>query len=424
MITRIEVDGFKSLRGFSLEFEPLTAIIGANGAGKSNLFDVLRLLSLLPRMNVTEALRSLRGHIRDQFSQTKGGPGNRITISVEFLLDLAKANGNQQSTRWRYFICIERIARASGMTEELAITDEKLTSLCSTEDSWMANHSDFQPRARYDDEQNFVVRREVIDSRWHRVTASFGRENVHFERDESPLYSLLWSRDPAYAIEDIGEELSRIRFLHPDPGQLRLPSERGAGAMLLPDGSNLPTALASTTPEVRAQIRADLAQLVPGFRSFDIVPSDDELRLDIEFSDDTRVPARILSDGTLRLFAVLTLLRTQRSRGVIAIEEPENGIYPGRLRALVKSLEAAIADVPGQLPPQIILNSHSPALVAALHHRPELLVFADLVRLRDGLRSTRMRHVRSEKTQAHDHSTVSPDEIEQYLDTARPDEEA
>jgi hypothetical protein len=59
-----------------------------------------------------------------------------------------------------------------------------------------------------------------------------------------------------------------------------------------------------------------------------------------------------------------------------------------------------------------------------LSHRPELLVFADLIRLQDGLRSTRMRHVRTDKADARDHSTVSPDEIEQYLDTARPDEEA
>jgi predicted ATPase len=414
MITRIEVDGFKSLRGFSLEFESLTAVIGANGAGKSNLFDVLKLLSLLPRMNVTEAFRSLRGHIRDQFSQTKDGLGDEITIAADFLLrpdatpvhvdpsipsfphDLA-----QNSNRVRYRIHIARIARQSGMVEEIAIMGESLEPIDFAEDSWMKCHPDLASLTRY----------APVDF----VIGSPATTRYDFSILAGTLGGLL---------RTVAEELSGIRLLHPDPGKLRMPSERGAGAMLLSDGSNLPTALASTTPETRAQIRADLADLVPGFRTFEVVPNDDELRLDIEFSDGTRTPARALSDGTLRLLAVLTLLRTQPSRGIIAVEEPENGIYPGRLRALMKKFEAAVLPVPGQLPPQIILNSHSPSLVAALSHRPELLVFADLIRLQDGLRSTRMRHVRTEKAETRDHSTVSPSEIENYLDTARPEEEA
>jgi len=39
MITRIEIDGFKTFRNFSLELAPLQVIVGLNGAGKSNLFD-------------------------------------------------------------------------------------------------------------------------------------------------------------------------------------------------------------------------------------------------------------------------------------------------------------------------------------------------------------------------------------------------
>jgi hypothetical protein len=35
-----------------------------------------------------------------------------------------------------------------------------------------------------------------------------------------------------------------------------------------------------------------------------------------------------------------------------------------------------------------------------------------------------MRHVRTEEAETRDHRTVSPNEIEQYLDTARPEEEA
>ena len=39
MLTRIEIDGFKNLLGFSAEFGPFTFIAGPNAVGKSNLFD-------------------------------------------------------------------------------------------------------------------------------------------------------------------------------------------------------------------------------------------------------------------------------------------------------------------------------------------------------------------------------------------------
>jgi predicted ATPase len=293
------------------------------------------------------------------------------------------------------------------MTEALEIAEERVSALRLSDDSWIPRHPALLPLLRDDNEARSSIHKPAHPRHPDAATRQ---------------HSLL---SHGYSgIEDVAVEMTSIRHLHPDPGKLRIPSERGAGAMLLPDGSNLPTALASTTPETRAQIRADLADLVPGFRSFDIFPNDDELRLDIEFSDGTRTPARVLSDGTLRLLAVLTLLRTHQSRGVIAIEEPENGIYPGRLRALMKKLEAATSPTTNRMPPQVILNSHSPSLVAALSHRPECLVFADLVRLRDGLRSTRMRHVRTDDAETRDHRTVSPNEIEQYLDTARPEEEA
>jgi AAA15 family ATPase/GTPase len=50
MLTRVEIDGFKSLRGVALDCEPLLGIIGANGAGKSNLFEALSILKAVGRL--------------------------------------------------------------------------------------------------------------------------------------------------------------------------------------------------------------------------------------------------------------------------------------------------------------------------------------------------------------------------------------
>ncbi len=43
MIRRIQIKDYKSLKNVEMELQPLTVIMGPNAAGKSNLFDALRL---------------------------------------------------------------------------------------------------------------------------------------------------------------------------------------------------------------------------------------------------------------------------------------------------------------------------------------------------------------------------------------------
>lgn len=60
MITRIEIDGFKSFKDFAMEFTPLTVIAGANASGKSNLFDALQLLSDIAEVELSEVFDMTR----------------------------------------------------------------------------------------------------------------------------------------------------------------------------------------------------------------------------------------------------------------------------------------------------------------------------------------------------------------------------
>ena len=50
MLTRIEIDGFKTFEGFSMDLAPFLSILGPNASGKSNLFDAIRFLSQLATM--------------------------------------------------------------------------------------------------------------------------------------------------------------------------------------------------------------------------------------------------------------------------------------------------------------------------------------------------------------------------------------
>jgi AAA15 family ATPase/GTPase len=88
MLTRVEIDGFKSFENFELALPPFAVILGPNASGKSNLFDALRLLSRLAVMDVRSAMRELRGEPNELFRHLPDGSiAPRMRFAVETLLE-------------------------------------------------------------------------------------------------------------------------------------------------------------------------------------------------------------------------------------------------------------------------------------------------------------------------------------------------
>ncbi|MDR2499037.1 MAG: AAA family ATPase, partial [Tannerellaceae bacterium] len=108
MITRIEIDGFKSFKDFVMEFTPFTVLAGANGSGKSNLFDALQLLSRLAEMELKTAFGGLRGEGYELFTKYDDETSAKeMSFAVEMLVDKrVKDNwGGEimlENTRMRY----------------------------------------------------------------------------------------------------------------------------------------------------------------------------------------------------------------------------------------------------------------------------------------------------------------------------------
>ncbi|WP_170319415.1 AAA family ATPase [Polyangium spumosum] len=423
MITRIEIDGFKSLRAFSLDLEPLTAIVGPNGAGKSNLFDALALLAKVAETNLVTAFKGGRGRIRDQFARTPEGVERSMRFAVELLLLPGSSRHELGQSRVRYEVEIERTIERGGL-DGLVITRERLLPLRQGADAWIEHHPHWGPLARYGTAELCVELEGASGpERIVRMEPGDGGPSLSVDigRDRS-LLSLPYALVTAL-VEATSRELRSFRLLHLEPHRLTKPSDRAAGTTLAEDGSNLPTVLAALGPESRAAIRKDMETLLPGFRGFEVTPFEDELRLEADFMDTKRLPARLLSDGMLRLLALFTLLRSARRGAIVAIEEPENGVYPGRLRALVDSLLSATSPTLGEVTtvPQVLLSTHSTAIIASLRGLPRAIVFADLVRGRDGMRSTRMRHVVSEgESESGAVPSVSSGEMMRLLESSRP----
>ena len=80
MLTRLEIDGFKTFEDLRVDLSPFTAIVGNNAAGKSNLFDVIQLLSNLSSRDVSEAVKDMRGEPLELFRQTAQGQIGRAHV--------------------------------------------------------------------------------------------------------------------------------------------------------------------------------------------------------------------------------------------------------------------------------------------------------------------------------------------------------
>jgi len=80
MLTRLKVSGFKNLVDDDVYFGPFTCIAGANGAGKSNLFDAIAFLSGLADRSLIDAALSVRdegGRMSDIAIGTLGDASSR-----------------------------------------------------------------------------------------------------------------------------------------------------------------------------------------------------------------------------------------------------------------------------------------------------------------------------------------------------------
>ena len=74
------------------------------------------------------------------------------------------------------------------------------------------------------------------------------------------------------------------------------------------------------------------------------------------------VDARILSDGTLRMLAIVTALETVPEQSRIVIEEFDNGLHPSRAKMLVR----ALSETASRRHLNVVVTTHNPAFMDAL----------------------------------------------------------
>ncbi len=407
MITQIEIDGFKTFKGFKVELAPFQVIVGPNGSGKSNLFDALHLLSRLAEKDIYTAFQELRGDAGELFMKYPDGKtSERIWIAVEMLLDRKGKDGLGREVtfeyrRLRYELEIVQTTQDDGL-DQLEIAHEALRIIPIEEDSWVKKHSvNLQNEQIFDEFDDLQTLFSVTLDDTHTYMISAFSEFSHFSlrdeedilNEEGPSYvstevqidgtvlssnsisSFLPSRElTAYHTIAVREMLRTLKFQHLNPEALRKPSSIRDPRYLASDGSNLPAVLARmqiADKYVIGDISREMTRLVPGILKIKVERDrlTDRYAIEAQTTDKRTFSSNVLSDGTLRLLALLTLKYDPQVQGALCLEEPENGVDPLHLPNMVQLLRSMATDFSdseqAELPlRQVLITTHSPALVS------------------------------------------------------------
>jgi predicted ATPase len=186
------------------------------------------------------------------------------------------------------------------------------------------------------------------------------------------------------------QALNSLRFLEINPRAARSANDIYEDRVLRPDASNLSAVLVRLKEEtatkerpngVLSDITADLASLIPSVRDLEVQndPATRQYSFTINFGNEVAFSSRVISDGTLRMLALLAILNDPDRRGTLCFEEPENGVHEGRVAQLVQFLRSAaqISGEPDRESFQILINTHSPKVMQAL--QDDEIVAADTV---------------------------------------------
>ncbi|MCI0714184.1 MAG: AAA family ATPase [Chloroflexi bacterium] len=433
MLTRLKVNGFKNLVNVDVRFGPFTCIAGANDVGKSNLFDAIRFLSALAEMPILEAALSVRGEgrkasdIRDLFTRVGDDHVRTMSFEVEMITaQLGKASQGRiietSATHLRYSLELElREDKRILSGNLLKIKNEFLVSISPILDF---AHS----RIWYDDVLIGTGKKTFIETQTNLISV-YGETGPTLEYDMSETVSTGLSSSTLFSptASHARIEMDRWKTLQLEPSVLREPSEILAPPKLDEKGSNLPAVvnrIAHTTDDsqrIYTQFSNRLSELIDDVREVyvDVDEARELLTLMLKDRSGAKFSARSLSDGTLRFLALVALEMDTTNTGLYCIEEPENGLHPARIPAMLDVLQGIAVDtddVVDEVNPlrQVIINTHSPAVVQQVPDDSLLLAY-NVEQEIEGHRVSTVQFRGLENTWRKDERPISRGDLLSYL---------
>ncbi len=353
-IKRIKVQNLLSFdeEGIDFELEPLNVLIGANGSGKSNLVDVIDVLTTIPS-DFTKPFTQ-GGGISGWLREGKNGLINSARIAVEFDCE-------------------------SGYEIEFGVNANRPT--INEEVIWRIIP---QPTAddTHENQRETITRSELIKGFGDRVFRSqlFGAElsKESFSSSKSMLRSPFWGKviSLPYPSVDLFQEVPIYRAINISrPSPARLPQSSDLpGDHMLPNRKNIGSVLSEllNRPQQKSQIISRLKELNAEIVDVRVVISGGTVQVFFQESgSDTPISLSRISDGTFNFLCLLLILLHPSPPPLVCIEEPELGLHPDMIHKVAELLKEASQRM------QLIVTTHSDLLVSALSDMPEAIVVCE-----------------------------------------------
>ncbi|HEX9731275.1 MAG TPA: AAA family ATPase [Thermoanaerobaculia bacterium] len=319
MIKELTVHGFKTLVDTTIRFEPLTILVGKNGAGKTALLESFQIVGNFARGGVDRAFGpppwSL-GWLRTRGSGAVTGVSFRVVIEL--------ANGNE----YIYSLALdERASKAEVLEERLVSKDGRVLADLSKRPS--SGGTILKPDSGSANEEEIREIAEVLGS-----IISYELNPEAIEQGVDPEHTYV-GRD-GYGV---------------------------AGFL---------ANLQDKSPDVFERLTVRLRRIRPETQAVDIWSSGAKVYWGLrDPGQDKAFPAIHLSWGDRQLVGLLCLLYSDRKPGsAIAVEEIDRGFHHSRHFEVLELLsEAAYDGLDGQEPIQIIVTTHSPSFINKLQSR-------------------------------------------------------
>ncbi len=346
---------FKNLKNFAdssldLDFPSLTVIIGKNGSGKTNLIEGIKILANLVK---GVPLHKFTDIGKGGACEVRGGLDNCIDFhSKKFQLNF------HIESSFNYSITI-----AKNSDHQVFISEEKL---------YVNMKGNMEPVfiAKPKDEKGLSVE----------INNPLGDNMSHASTTDSSFLSQLkylistnqnMSKDEKDFITATEKSMATSYIFDPDPKAMRLYEPIKSGDILSPNGSNLSAVLYLLKRNKSAlnRINKAIRQLPEEpFGDIGFVKTSINDVLFGFYTDEKHkklLDARILSDGTLRMLAILAALESVPKESQIIIEEFDNGLHPSRAHLLIDYFEKTIQ----RRRLRILITTHNPAFMNALNDK-------------------------------------------------------
>ena len=343
-IESFEIKNYRLFRDTKLQNIPrLCVLVGANGTGKSTLFDVFSFLKDALAMNVGKAV-SKRGGYKELAS--RGFADQPIEFTLQFRLEIT---GYERLVT--YILKIEPDATGRAVVAREVLRYKR-----------GANGKPF----------HFL---DFAHGKGYAITneEDFSKVDEELKREEQAL-----DAPDILAIKGLGQfdrfkAASAFRLMIENwhvsdfhVSDARPSQEDGFAEHLSTRGENLPLVanfLFEHHRPVFDRILQAMQQRVPGVSVVEPRQTEDG-RLVLRFQDGSfKDPfiARHVSDGTIKMFAYLVLLNDPKPYPLLAVEEPENQLYPELLPELAEEFRDY-----ARRGGQVFISSHSPDFLNAL----------------------------------------------------------